>query len=88
VVTIIDWDMSALARVDVGTVDALARLQLTARRSGACVRLCNASPELLELVDFMGLNEVLLCVKPRRQTEARKHGVGVEEERELDDPPV
>jgi ABC-type transporter Mla MlaB component len=64
VVTIIDWDMSALAHVDAGTVDALARLQLTARRSGACVRLHNATPQLVELVEFMGLNEVLLCVEP------------------------
>jgi anti-anti-sigma regulatory factor len=88
VVTIIDWDMSALAHVDLGTVDALARLQLTARRSGARVRLCNASPELLELADFMGLKEVLLGVKPGGQAEAREHGVGVEEERELDDPAV
>jgi ABC-type transporter Mla MlaB component len=64
VVTIIDWDLSALAHVDAGTVDALARLQLTARRSGACVRLHNATPRLVELVEFMGLNEVLLCVEP------------------------
>jgi anti-anti-sigma regulatory factor len=95
VVTIIDWDMSALAYVDAGTIDALARLQLTARRSGACVRLCNASAELLELVDFMGLKDVLLnsepdelTVEPRGQTEERKHRVRVEEERELDDPAV
>jgi ABC-type transporter Mla MlaB component len=88
VVTIIDWDLSALAHVDAGTVDALARLQLTARRSDACVRLCNATPELLELVDFMGLSEVLLCVEAGGQTEQREHRVGVEEERELDDPAV
>ncbi|MDX6411124.1 MAG: hypothetical protein QOE91_640 [Gaiellaceae bacterium] len=86
-VTIIDWDLSALAHVDVGTVDALARLQLSARRSGACVRLCNASPALLELVDLMGLKDVL-SVEVSRQTEAREDGVGVEEERELDDPTV
>ena len=87
-VTIIDWDLSVLAHVDVGTVDALARLHLTARRSGACVRLCHASPQLLELVEFMGLNEVLLCVEAGGQTEQREHPVGVEEERELDDPAV
>jgi ABC-type transporter Mla MlaB component len=86
VATFIDWDLSALACVDAGTVDALARLQLTARRSGATVRLRNASHELLELIDFMGLNEVLLCVETRGQTEERKQRVGVEEERELGDP--
>jgi ABC-type transporter Mla MlaB component len=44
---------------DALTVDALARLQLGARRTGCTVRLRNASPELLELVDFMGLADVL-----------------------------
>jgi ABC-type transporter Mla MlaB component len=44
---------------DAVTVDALARLQLAARRHGCQVRLRRASSELLELVDFMGLSEVL-----------------------------
>ncbi len=41
------------------TVDALARLQLGARRNGCRVRLRNASSALRELVAFMGLSEVL-----------------------------
>jgi ABC-type transporter Mla MlaB component len=41
------------------TIDALARLQLAARRHGCRVRLRHASPELLELLDFMGLSDVL-----------------------------
>jgi ABC-type transporter Mla MlaB component len=41
------------------TVDALARLQLAARRHGCRVRLRHASSELLELVSFMGLRDVL-----------------------------
>ncbi len=44
---------------DAVTVDALARLQLAARRYGCQVRLRNASDELLELVAFMGLHDVL-----------------------------
>lgn len=44
---------------DAVTVDALARLQLAARRYGCQVRLRNASDELLELVGFMGLRDVL-----------------------------
>jgi ABC-type transporter Mla MlaB component len=44
---------------DAITVDALARLQLAARRRGCRVRLRHASPELLALVDFMGLRDVL-----------------------------
>jgi ABC-type transporter Mla MlaB component len=44
---------------DAVTIDALARLQLAARRHGCQVRLRNASSELLELVEFMGLCDVL-----------------------------
>jgi ABC-type transporter Mla MlaB component len=44
---------------DAVTVDALARLQLAARRLGCQVRLCDASPELHDLVAFMGLQDVL-----------------------------
>jgi len=44
---------------DAVTVDALARLQLAARRCGCQVRLRNPSSELLELVAFMGLRDVL-----------------------------
>ena len=44
---------------DAVTVEALARLQLTARRSGCQVRLLNASEDLLQLVAFMGLSDVL-----------------------------
>jgi ABC-type transporter Mla MlaB component len=44
---------------DVVTVDALARLQLAARRSGCRVRLRNTSDDLRALVAFMGLADVL-----------------------------
>ena len=44
---------------DAVTVDALCRLQLGARRHRCTVLLRNASSELLELVEFMGLADVL-----------------------------
>ena len=44
---------------DAVTVDAVARLQLAARRRGCEVRLHNASAALLELVELMGLTNVL-----------------------------
>ncbi|MBB4663857.1 STAS domain-containing protein [Conexibacter arvalis] len=47
-------------RADAVAVDALARMQLAARRNGCTVRLCNASAPLRELVAFMGLRDVLL----------------------------
>jgi hypothetical protein len=48
------------ARADAVTVEALARLQLAVRRRGFQASLCSPSPELLALVEFMGLREVLL----------------------------
>jgi hypothetical protein len=47
------------AAADAVTVDVLARLQLAVRRRGRRLRLRNASQELLELVAFMGLADVL-----------------------------
>jgi ABC-type transporter Mla MlaB component len=44
---------------DAVTVDALCRLQVAAKRLGCQVRLRNASDPLLELVAFMGLENVL-----------------------------
>jgi ABC-type transporter Mla MlaB component len=56
---------------DAVTVDALARLQLAARRHGCQVRLRNATPELRELVAFMGLTDVLPCDLPASRESAR-----------------
>jgi ABC-type transporter Mla MlaB component len=44
---------------DAVSVDALARVQLAARRHGCQARLRGASSELLELLAFMGLGDVL-----------------------------
>ena len=44
---------------DAVAVDALARLQLAAKRVGCEVRLCNASEDLRRLIAFMGLRDVL-----------------------------
>jgi hypothetical protein len=41
-----------------GAVDALARLQLTARRLGGRIRLRAAPPDLAELIDFVGVPKV------------------------------
>jgi ABC-type transporter Mla MlaB component len=45
--------------VDAVAVEALARLQLGARRRGSTIRLRNATPELIELVSFMGLEQLV-----------------------------
>jgi mannose-6-phosphate isomerase-like protein (cupin superfamily)/ABC-type transporter Mla MlaB component len=51
---------------DAVCVEALARLQLAARRRGCCVCLENASDTLLDLVALMGLTHVLPVNGPRR----------------------
>jgi hypothetical protein len=82
--TTVDLDASAFC-ADVLTVDALARLQLSARRHGRRLRVRHASDDLHDLIDLVGLREAL-GVEPRRQPEQREERVGVEEERELPDP--
>jgi anti-anti-sigma regulatory factor len=72
---------------DLAALDALARVQLAARRAGLELRLRHASPGFCELVALCGL-EGVLRVEAERQPEEREQRLGVEEERELDDPPV
>jgi ABC-type transporter Mla MlaB component len=61
---------------DAVTVDALARLQLAARRRGCEIHLCNASDDLLELVELMGLTNVLCDEVRRRGTRAEARSAG------------
>ncbi len=44
---------------DAVTVDALARLQVAAKRRGCQIRLRDACPELRGLIAFMGLADVI-----------------------------
>lgn len=82
--TTIVVDVSGLAP-DAVTVDALARLQVAARRLGGEIRLRYAAEELLQLIAFVGLDAVLR-VEVRREAEEREQPLGVEEEGELADP--
>jgi hypothetical protein len=89
--TLVVCDVGALGPADLGAVDSLARLQLAARRLGCGLRLTHASRELQQLLGCVGLADVvlgveLLGVEVGRQAEDREQRVGVEEERELDDP--
>ena len=86
-------------RVDLGVVDTLARLQLHARRQGCQVWLRDACPNLVELVQLVGLAGVLQVRRPareagpdgsphlevRREAEGLEQG-GVEEVVVADDP--
>jgi len=78
-------DLGALVDPDAVTVDALARLQLTACRYGRQFQLRHACGELRDLLALMGLGDIVrpeaaLPLKPRGQAEERKQGRGVEEE--------
>ena len=79
-------DVGALSP-DAAAVEALARLQLAARRAGLELRLRRASSELRDLLVFCGLDDVLR-VEAGGQAEEREDRRGAEEERELDDPAV
>ena len=54
----LDCDVDGLEPT-LGSIDALARVQLAARRSGLELRLRHASPALLGLIAFLGLTEAL-----------------------------
>lgn len=86
-------DVRGLTTPDCTTVDALARLQLTARRLGRHVCLRHASRELVELLTLSGLSDVLPCeagsgVEVGGEGEEREEPGGVQEERDAGDPTV
>ena len=86
-------DVAALVDPDAATVDALARLQLTARRLGRRLQLRWACQDLQALLAMMGLSEVLPCgdvsdLEPGRQAEQREQARGVQEEADPRDPPL
>jgi hypothetical protein len=76
------WPLLCEGRADLGAVDAVARLQLEARRQGCTVWLRQACPELVELLALCGLAGVL---QVGRQAECLEQG-GVEEVVVPDDP--
>ena len=96
-------DVSALTDPGLGDLGALARLQLTARRSGRELILVGAGERLRELIALAGLQDELPLlarpglvqpgldqpgvVQPQGQPEQREQCVGVEEAVQPDDPP-
>jgi ABC-type transporter Mla MlaB component len=84
-------DLASLVDPDAVTVDALARLQLTAQRCGRRVRLRHACRDLQDLIALMGLSDVVppapgLSLEPRGEAEEREPARGVEEEADPGDP--
>lgn len=90
-------DVAVLTQPDAVTVDALARLALTARRLGRQIRLRRSPRALEELLAFVALGDVVplregsrlgSSGEPGRQPEEREQAGGVEERVEPDDPTV
>ncbi|MFE2430326.1 STAS domain-containing protein [Streptomyces sp. NPDC059373] len=82
-------DVAAVTEPDLGAVEALAGLQLTARRLGYRIRLRGASDRLRELLALTGLDGVLpLWIEPVGEPEEREEALGVEERVDPGDPAV
>ena len=90
-------DVSALTDPDLADLGTLARLQLTARRSGRELCLVGAGERLRELIALTGLADQLPLLvgpdpvragllQPRGQPEQREQHFGVEEAVQPDDP--
>jgi anti-anti-sigma regulatory factor len=85
-------DVSSLTAPDERVLEILVRLQLTARRCGAAIRLCHARAELVDLLALVGLSDVLPVVadsgyEPDRLVEQREEPL-VDEEVDPGDPTV
>lgn len=77
-------DVSTLTEPDLGTVDALARLELAVKKLGGALALCGVGPRLRELLELTGLEETL-CVEAPGQPEQREQALRVEEEADAGD---
>jgi ABC-type transporter Mla MlaB component len=89
--TVVICDVAAVTAPDAVTVEALARLQLTALRHGRQIRLHRAPTHLWDLLVLTGLRDVVplhteLRLEPWRQTEQREQPCGVEETIDPSDP--
>lgn len=86
-------DVRALIDPDVTTVDALARIQLTARRLGHRIRLRDVGHRLQDLLELAGLSDLVpgfvrSTLEPERQAEQREQMGRIEEEADPGDPAV
>ncbi|WP_372345932.1 STAS domain-containing protein [Streptomyces sp. KL116D] len=77
-------DVSGVTGTDLATIDALARMQLAARRAGGRIRLRDPSPKLALLIQLAGLAGVLRAEAPG----ADDSGVEVLRDAEQREPPL
>ena len=76
------WPLRGSGRLDLSVVDDLARLQLEARRQGCSIWLRHPCPDLVELLQLVGLGDVLQVGGQAERLEQ----AGVEEVVMPDDP--
>jgi hypothetical protein len=82
------WPLRSGGSPDLAVVNELARLQLVAQRLGWSILLIDTAVELSDLLDLVGLGEVVavrLRVEVGREAEGSKE-VGVQEIMEPGDP--
>jgi hypothetical protein len=82
--TVVVCDVGGITEPSAVTVEALARLRLTARRLDADIRVRGADGRLRQLLAFTGLCQVIpvdggSALEPHRQTEEREQPLDVEE---------
>ena len=70
----VDLDVSWLVPADLGAVDALARLQVAASRCGRSLQLHGACGGLPDLLEFLGLGDVLHVCDCCRRYEGGSRG--------------
>lgn len=58
------WPLAGSTRPDLAVIDSLARLALTARRLGGAITVRGAGPELVNLIEFVGLDDVVVVDSP------------------------
>ncbi|CAL9541007.1 STAS domain-containing protein [Streptomyces sp. enrichment culture] len=80
---VVECDVAGIGPPGLAAVDLLARLQLTARRTGGRIRLREPAPELCALLDLVGLRFEVV-----RQPEQREPPLDVQEAVETGDAAV
>jgi anti-anti-sigma factor len=69
--SVVICDVGGLVAPDAAAVDAICRIRLGVRRAGGRLRLRHAAPELRDLIDLIGLCDVL-STRPRSGFETRR----------------
>ncbi len=85
-IEVASWPLTGWDHPDLAVVDELARWQLAARRLGCSIQVREACGELVELLDLLGLSEVVGGLRqPSGESEGGEQ-VGIQKVVMPDDP--